>query len=54
MSENNMTTIAVSQKTLDRLNECGKMGQTKDDLINLFIDFYLRYEHVVSAEVKKK
>jgi hypothetical protein len=54
MNENNITTISVSPKTLERLNEVGKMGQSKDELINLLVDFYLRYSHVVSAEVKKK
>ena len=53
MVENNMTTIAVSQKTLDRLNDAGKMGQTKVELINILIDFHLKYKVVIAFELKK-
>lgn len=50
MSET-ITTISVTPKTLDRLNDCGKMGQSKDELINQLIDFWLRYGHMITSEM---
>lgn len=42
MVENQITTISVSPKTLEKLESVGKMGQTKDELINQLIDFWLK------------
>ena len=53
MTENQITTISVSPKTLDRLNSVGKMGQSKDELINQLVDFYMRYEKIIAFELNK-
>lgn len=47
MTENDMTTIAVSQKHRTEMIDISKKDQSYDDILGSLLDFWKRYKGIV-------